>query len=164
MKAGDVVHGYLILEDFKVVDAGLSKWTYAERGGRQYFIKEFLSPTYPDENAPGSEKIKTRKRARCATFEAQHRGMQKALAPLSTYGGNLIVTLDFFRWGAKYYKVTEKVDAADLGPAGISGGAVHEPLLLTWTCDAPDLDYPARIVDHEVAADQFRAQSRASLP
>lgn len=48
--------------------------------------------------------------------------------------------------------------------AGISGGAVHEPWLLTGTFDAPDLDYPDRIVDHEVAADQFRAQSRALLP
>ena len=121
MKAGDVVNGYRILEDFKVVGAGLSKWTYAERAGRQYFIKEFLSPTYPDDAAPGSEKTKARKRARCATFEAQHRGMQKALAPLSAYGGNLIVTLDFFRAGAKYYKVTEKVDAEDLGEAGVAG-------------------------------------------
>ena len=33
MKAGDVINGYTILEDFKVVGAGLSKWTFAERGG-----------------------------------------------------------------------------------------------------------------------------------
>jgi eukaryotic-like serine/threonine-protein kinase len=130
VKAGDVVNGYLILEDFKVVGAGLSKWTYAERGGRQFFIKEFLSPTYPDDDAPGSPKTKAKKRARCATFEAQHRGMQKALAPLSAYGGNLIVTLDFFRWGAKYYKVTEKVDAEDLGPAGIAGLGLRSQLVL----------------------------------
>jgi len=130
VKAGDVVNGYRILEDFKVVGAGLSKWTYAERAGRAYFIKEFLAPTYPDDDAPGSEKTKAKKRARCATFEAQHRGMQKALAPLSTYGGNLIVTLDFFRWGAKYYKVTEKVDAEDLGPAGVAGLGVRQQLVL----------------------------------
>jgi len=102
MKAGDVINGYTILEDFKVVGAGLSKWTFAERGGRQYFIKEFLSPTYPGDDAPGSEKIKAKKRARCAAFEAHHLGVQRALAPLSAYGGNLIVTLDFFRWCAKY--------------------------------------------------------------
>ncbi len=130
MKAGDIVNGYRILEDFKVVGAGLSKWTYAERDGRQFFIKEFLSPTYPDDDAPGSDKTKAKKRARCATFEAQHRGMQKALAPLSTYGGNLIVTLDFFRWGAKYYKITEKVDAEDLGPAGIAGLELRLQLVL----------------------------------
>jgi len=130
VKAGDVVNGYLILEDFTVVGAGLSKWTFAERGGRQFFIKEFLSPTYPDDAAPGSPKTKAKKRARCATFEAQHRGMQKALAPLSAYGGNLIVTLDFFRWGAKYYKVTEKVDAEDLGAGGVAALGLRWQLVL----------------------------------
>ena len=130
MKAGDVINGYLILKDFTVVGAGLSKWTFAERGKRQFFIKEFLSPTYPDDAAPGSEKTKAKKRARCAVFETHHRGMQKALAPLSAYGGNLIVTLDFFRFGAKYYKVTEKVDAEDLGPGGVAGLGLKQQLVL----------------------------------
>ncbi len=133
MRAGDILNGYTILEDFKVVGAGLSKWTFAERGGRQYFIKEFLSPTYPDDDAPGSEKIKAKKRARCAAFEAHHRGVQRALAPLSAYGGNLIVTLDFFRWGAKYYKVTEKVDAEGLGTADITALGLRAQLVLMKT-------------------------------
>jgi serine/threonine protein kinase len=130
MKAGDVINGYTILEDFKVVGAGLSKWTFAERGGRAFFIKEFLSPTYPDDQAPGSEKTKAKKRARCAIFETQHRGMQNALAPLSAYGGNLIVTLDFFRWGAKYYKVTEKVEAAGLSGEDVAGLDLRAKLVL----------------------------------
>ncbi|CAA9214486.1 MAG: Serine/threonine protein kinase [uncultured Acidimicrobiales bacterium] len=133
MRAGDVLNGYTILEDFKVVGAGLSKWTFAERGGRQYFIKEFLSPTYPDDAAPGSEKTKAKKRARCATFEAHHQGIQKALAPLSAYGGNLIVTLDFFRWGAKYYKVTEKVDAVGLTAADVASLDLRTQLVLLKT-------------------------------
>lgn len=133
MKAGDLINGYTILEDFKVVGAGLSKWTFAERGGRQFFIKEFLSPTYPDANAPGSEKTKAKKRARCATFEAHHRGVQRALAPLSAYGGNLIVTLDFFRWGAKYYKVTEKVDTAGLSSADVARLDFRNQLVLMKT-------------------------------
>jgi eukaryotic-like serine/threonine-protein kinase len=133
MKAGDILNGYRILEDFKVVGAGLSKWTFAERGGRQYFIKEFLSPTYPDDDAPGSEKIKAKKRARCAAFEAHHRGVQRALAPLSAYGGNLIVTLDFFRWGAKYYKVTEKVDAEGLSSADVTALGLRAQLVLMKT-------------------------------
>ena len=105
----------------------------AERGGRQFFIKEFLSPTYPDQNAPGSEKIKAKKRARCAAFEAHHRGVQRALALLSAYGGNLIVTLDFFRWGAKYYKVTEKVDAAGLSVADVRRLGLRTQLVLMKT-------------------------------
>ena len=78
LRAGDVVHGYRLMEDFRVVGAGLSEWTFAERAGREYFIKRFLSPTYPDDAAPGSAKTKARKRARCAAFEAHHRGIQAA--------------------------------------------------------------------------------------
>src|SRR5215210_7414957 len=133
MKAGDVINGYTILEDFKVVGAGLSKWTFAERGGRQYFIKEFLSPTYPAADAPGSERIKAKKRARCAAFEAHHRGIQAAMAPLTTYGGNLIATLDFFRIGAKYYKVTEKVDVASLETRDVAALGFANQLVLMKT-------------------------------
>src|ERR671913_62476 len=79
MKAGDVINGYTLLEDFKVVGAGLSQWTFAERGGRQFFLKQFLSPTYPDDAAPGSPKTKAKKRARCAAFESHHRGIQLVL-------------------------------------------------------------------------------------
>ena len=147
MKAGDVINGYLILADFTVVGAGLSKWTFAERGGRQFFIKEFLSPTYPDDDAPGSAKTKAKKRSRCAVFEAQHRGMQQALAPLSAYGGNLIVTLDFFRFGAKYYKVTEKVDAEDLGPGGVAGlGLRHQLVLMKSVAHSLKILHDLRIV------------------
>ena len=128
-RVGDVLNGYRLLDDFRVVGAGLSEWSFAERGGRDFFIKRFLSPTYPEADAPGSERIKAKKRARCAAFEAHHRGIQAAMAPLTTYGGNLIATLDFFRIGAKYYKVTEKVDVAGL-----------------QTRDIAALDFPVQLV------------------
>jgi serine/threonine protein kinase len=128
-RAGDVLNGYRLLEDFRVVGAGLSEWSFAERGGRIFFIKRFLSPTYPEADAPGSERIKAKKRVRCAAFEAHHRGIQAAMAPLTTYGGNLIATLDFFRIGAKYYKVTEKVDVAGLQARDVAA-----------------LDFPAQLV------------------
>jgi serine/threonine protein kinase len=133
VKAGDVINGYTILEDFRVVGAGLSKWTFAAKDGREYFIKEFLSPTYPDEHAPGSAQTKMRKRRRCAAFERHHRRIQAALAEVSGLGGNLIVTLDFFRWGAKYYKVTEKVVVAGLSPADISSLPFQDQLVLLKT-------------------------------
>jgi serine/threonine protein kinase len=133
VKAGEVINGYTILEDFRVVGAGLSKWTFAAKHGRQYFIKEFLSPTYPDEHAPGSAQTKMRKRRRCAAFERHHRRIQEALAAVSGVGGNLIVTLDFFRWGAKYYKVTEKVEAAGLSPADVTALAFQDQLVLLKT-------------------------------
>ena len=133
MRAGDTLRGYRLLEDFRVVGAGLSEWTFAERDGRTYFIKRFLAPTYPDDAAPGSARTKARKRARCAAFEAHHRGIQAAMAPLTSYGGNLIATLDFFREGAKYYKVTEKVDLAGLGPGDVAALGFAAQLVLLKT-------------------------------
>ena len=133
VRAGDDLNGYRLLDDFRVVGAGLSEWTFAERGGRVYFLKRFLSPTYPDDAAPGSEKTKARKRARCAAFEAHHRGIQAAMAPLTSYGGNLIATLDFFRSGAKYYKVTEKVDLAGLEPSHVASLGFPSQLVLLKT-------------------------------
>jgi eukaryotic-like serine/threonine-protein kinase len=133
VKAGDVINGYRILEDFRVVGAGLSKWTFAAKDGREYFLKEFLSPTWPDEHAPGSAQTKMRKRQRCAAFERHHRRIQEALAAVSGLGGNLIVTLDFFRWGAKYYKVTEKVEVAGLDPADVAALPFEDQLVLLKT-------------------------------
>jgi serine/threonine protein kinase len=133
VRAGDVINGYTILEDFRVVGAGLSKWTFAAKDGREYFIKEFLSPTWPDEHAPGSAQTKMRKRQRCAAFERHHRRIQQALAEVSGLGGNLIVTLDFFRWGAKYYKVTEKVEVAGLEPADVAALPFQDQLVLLKT-------------------------------
>ena len=57
----------------------------------------------------------------------------RALAPLSAYGGNLIVTLDFFRWGAKYYKVTEKVDASGFSAADVARLDFRTQLVLMKT-------------------------------
>ena len=133
MKAGDVINGYRILEDFRVVGAGLSKWTFAAKDGREYFLKEFLSPTWPDEHAPGSAQTKMRKRQRCAAFERHHRRIQEALAAVSGLGGNLIVTLDFFRWEAKYFKVTEKVEVAGLEPADVAALPFQDQLVLLKT-------------------------------
>ena len=133
LRAGDMLRGYRLLEDFRVVGAGLSEWTFAEQGGRIYFVKRFLSPTYPDDAAPGSPKTKARKRERCAAFEAHHRGIQVAMAPLTAYGGNLIATLDFFREGAKYYKVTEKVDLAALTPGDVARLSFPAQLVLLKT-------------------------------
>jgi len=132
-RAGDLLNGYRLLADFRVVGAGLSEWSFAERGGRIFFIKRFLSPTYPEADAPGSERIKAKKRARCAAFEAHHRGIQAAMAPLTTYGGNLIATLDFFRVGAHYHKVTEKVDVAGLQPPDVAALDFSAQLVLLKT-------------------------------
>ena len=114
MKKGDTINRYTILQDFTTAGGGLSKWTFAKKDDTEYFIKEFLSPTYPVDGSPGGTKIKEEKRRQCEIFEEHHEGLMAVLADKHSEGGNLVVTRYFFREGPKYYKVTDKVDVASL--------------------------------------------------
>ena len=119
MKKGDVIHGYSILEDFRVA-GGMSKVTFAERGGKEYFIKEFLSPKYPTLDSPGSEKVKAQKRKACDDFERHQRKINDLIATKVSLGGNLVYAVSFFREGASFYKVNEKIDTIGLSLKEIS--------------------------------------------
>jgi serine/threonine protein kinase len=109
---GDVINGYTVLQDFRLV--GQCQWSFAAKGGKDYFIKEFLEPIYPLPSAPGSEKTKAQQRKECEEFEKHHTAIMNALKGKSVEGDNLVITLDFFREGARYYKTTSKIDIAGL--------------------------------------------------
>lgn len=133
MKKGQVINGYRILQDFSTARGGLSKWTFAEKAGKEYFIKEFLSPTYPVDGAPGSAKTRSERQRQCEVFESHHKHLKNALAGKSSEGGNLIVTRDFFRWGTKYYKVTEKIDVASFRVTDVAGLPREKQVLVLRT-------------------------------
>src|ERR1700734_1422957 len=114
MRRGDIINGYTILEDFSVANGGLSKWTFARKGGEEFFLKEFLYPTYPVDGSPGSAETKNKKRKECERFELHHQSLVERIAPRCRPGGNLVYTRDFFRHEAKYYKTTDKVDISSL--------------------------------------------------
>ena len=130
MLKGEIINGYRILEDFKVA-GGMSKISFAEKGGKTYFIKEFLAPKYPTPDSPGSEKTKEKKRKACDEFEKHHRDLNNAIGKCCAgTGGNLIYAIDFFRNGASYYKVTEKIDISTLPCESIARLPLEKILLI----------------------------------
>lgn len=130
MLKGENIHGYHILEDFKVA-GGMSKISFADKGGKTYFIKEFLAPKYPTPDSPGSDRIKEQKRRACDAFEKHHRDLNNAIGKCCAgIGGNLIYAIDFFREGASYYKVTEKIDISTLPCSEISKLPLDKVLLI----------------------------------
>lgn len=133
MKRGDTINGYRILEDFTTAGGGLSKWTFSEKDGKQYFIKEFLSPTYPTDDSPGSLKVKAEKEKRCRKFEQHHRSLLKTVSSVCREGGNLVFTVDFFRNHTKYYKVTDKVDVSGLKIEHIAKLSLNKRLIILKT-------------------------------
>lgn len=114
------INGYEILRDFTSIGGGLCRWTFARKDGKEYFLKEFLEPKYPVDGSPGSDSYKAKKRERCNRFEVYHETLRKTLRKIASPDGNLVVTVDFFRDGSIYYKVTEKVEATGLSPQEIS--------------------------------------------
>lgn len=133
MLKGEMIKGYLILQDFTTAGGGLSKWTFAAKNGKEYFFKEFLSPKYPTRNAPGSKESKAKKKEICEQFEKHHKNLMKKINDKCGMGGNLVYSVDFFRNESKYYKVTEKVDVASLRISEIASLPLKNRLLILKT-------------------------------
>lgn len=133
MKIGQLINGYLVIgvdgRNFSTKGSGLSMWTFVRKDGVDYFMKEFLSPTYPTASSPGSEKLKEKKRLECEEFENHHRKLIGKVMKSVSLGSNLVFTRDFFRFNSKYYKITEKVNVSSLASHNIF--KLHFPQRIT---------------------------------
>lgn len=107
-----VINGYRLLAPLNNQDAGFSKWGFAAKGGQIYFLKEFLNPVYPPDNAPYSEDMKQKIRDNCQSYERRQIRLYTAINEASD--GNLVRILDFFRCGSRYYIATRRIDSAGM--------------------------------------------------
>jgi len=116
MKLGEEIKGYRIITPPSNSGGGMCIWAFASKGGRDFFIKEFLHPKWPLPESMGSEASKIQRRADCKEFERRHREVMSRLLNATTTpgGGNLVTAVDFFRSGTAYYKVTERIVTASL--------------------------------------------------
>jgi serine/threonine protein kinase len=131
MKKGDTIRGYEIISEVKV--GGNCTWAFAKYEGKDYFIKEFLSPVYPVEGSLGSAKTKEINKKKCEKFEKQQNEIKKMVSTCVSEGGNLIIAKEFFRHNAKYYKVTEKIDISSISIKEISKLPFENRLLILKT-------------------------------
>jgi len=133
LEVGEAVKGYKVIQEFTTIGGGLSRWTFAEKDGKVFFLKEFLAPKYPKDDSPGSEKVKAQRRKRCERFEHHHKALKRAIDSSNSAGGNLVATIDFFRHGTTYYKVTEKVDISTIKLDDISKLPIERRILVLKT-------------------------------
>ena len=131
MKLGDVVHGYSVVTKPTNQSGGKCLWAFAEKDGKDYFLKQFLDPKWPLTDSPGSEEGKAARRRQCKEFEARHRLVMKRLRNDTPGGGNIVVAQDFFREGATYYKVTERIDPANI--SDLTGLSPHQQAVVLRT-------------------------------
>ena len=113
---GETIGGYTLLKPLQNKNAGFSRWTFAEKDGKEFFIKELLDPLYPvDEEL--SEKIKSDMLNICNEYECEKVKIFSAINKSSD--GNLVRIRDFFRYDAHYYIVTEKIEESAIKLADV---------------------------------------------
>ena len=122
---------YELLNDFQNANSGNARWSFVKdiNTGKEYFIKEFLSPRFPMPDTAGSKKVLERKKERCLDFEKRQIHLKDMILSKTAIGGNLITTIDFFRVDSKYYKISEKVEISDLTIEQIALLTLEEKLL-----------------------------------
>lgn len=103
-----IINGYNLIGELKTNNSGFSRWGYAKKEGKEYFIKEFLQPVYPEDTRLLTPEQIARKRKSCQMFEYKQSILYKQLNKCSD--GSLVRVEHFFRQGTKYYMVMEKME------------------------------------------------------
>lgn len=93
-------------------NSGYSVWGFGRKFGNPYFIKEFLSPKYPDQDFASSPEQIQRKIQRCKRFEQQKMALYRVVNERSD--GNAVRIQEFFRVGSKYYIATQRIWSEDV--------------------------------------------------
>lgn len=123
----EIINGYELSAPFQNQNAGFSRWTFAVKESKEFFLKEFLDPVYPNDDVL-SEHLKKRKVADCTLYEEKKKRLYEAIDRAEC--GNLIRIQEFFRNKSHYYIATEKIAGKSLSVEEIAGRAQKNCLLL----------------------------------
>ena len=93
LHTGDSIGQYRILQEF--TGGANCNWTFAERDGAEFFVKEFHRPKYPPNSIAGA--LRAEKLRRCTAFETRHKSLVAAMSRVCAPGGNIVMPLNFFR-------------------------------------------------------------------
>lgn len=108
------INGYVLQGDLSTKNSGFAKWGFATKNGREFFIKEFLSPVYPVDESLFTERMLQAKKKGCETFQNDKANLYKSINQASD--GNIVCVEEFFRSGGKYYITMEKINTVEYKP------------------------------------------------
>ena len=121
------LNGYELNAPLKNDNSGFSKWGFCTKAGKEYFIKEFLSPVYPSGEGMSESQIAAKIR-NCEKFEREKAALYNKINISSR--GNVIRIKDFFRFENHYYIVTDKIPSLALSPSEIAGLPMKDRLAI----------------------------------
>ncbi len=125
------INGYILKAELKNANSGFSKWGFATKNGKEYFVKELISPVYPIDESVMPEELFQKKREFCLQYEAKFKKFFEQINNASH--GNLVRITDFFRYGSRYYLISEKVGGKAVTMEDIVASDEDKKLLLLKT-------------------------------
>lgn len=92
-------------------NSGYSVWGFGKKNGRDFFIKQFLSPKYPANDTVSSAASIEKRKKKCNRFEQKKASLYKTINDHSD--GVAVRVEEFFRIESKYYISMRKIDALE---------------------------------------------------
>jgi len=89
-------------------NSGYSIWGFGKKNGQDYFLKQFLSPRYPENDPMSSPERIARKKRQCQRFEQKKAALYEKINENSD--GNAVRVEEFFRIESKYYISMQKIE------------------------------------------------------
>jgi serine/threonine protein kinase len=121
------IEEYTLLEPWRNTNSGNARWSFATKNAQTFFIKEFLSPVFPEKGVLSPE-AEAAKRKICFNYYRKKNELYKKIEASAT--GNLVLIKDFFLCGTKYYVTTEKIEQCNLTAEKIVSVPEEKKLLL----------------------------------
>lgn len=122
----EVINGYHLTAPW--VTSGSAQWTYAEKDGKEWFLKRFLAPKYKRAEDGIPQKLVDRANARCESFRSAQEKLYQRVRISDT--GNIVAVMDFFCFGTSFYAASPRIPASELPVEEISRLPQEKRILL----------------------------------
>jgi serine/threonine protein kinase len=134
----DIINGYELEGPLSNDHGGFSKWGFAVKDGKEYFIKQLISPVFPSGGGGMTEAQYNAKRSQCFKFEDRKLDIYRRLNDASK--GNLVKVREFFVFENHYYVVTDKIASDGIAPEDAAKMPMEDRLTM---CRVLAFDYRA---------------------
>ena len=100
----EIIEGYHCRGEWKTAANG--DYIFAQKDGKEFFLKRFQEPKYPEEGL--SSDFRDKKIKRCEQFSQERRKIIVALQQVSQGNGNILTPQEFFLNKPYYYQASLK--------------------------------------------------------
>lgn len=128
-----IINGYRLNQSWEL--SGNARWCFAEKGGAQWFIKEFYAPKLKTSKDGYAFDIVAASIRACDVFNREKQELYARVK--KAYNGNIVPVEDFFMEDSCYYAVSQKIEPADIRPDQVVSLPERQRLVLMKVlCDS----------------------------